>query len=94
MNSVTPRFGSKGVTSRSIRRRSRGYGLVYANSQARSYTCPLTGEQLPSPKCCPLNEGKQQAQEQTFTCPVTGEELSRWSSPSGGWTGRFPTPGT
>jgi hypothetical protein len=52
-----------------------GFGLVYANSQAQSYTCPLTGEQLPCPKCCPLNESKQQAQEQTFTCPVTGEEL-------------------
>lgn len=50
-----------------------GYGLVYANSQ--SYTCPLTGEQLPCEKCCPLNKSKQQAPEQTFTCPVTGEEL-------------------
>ena len=50
-------------------------GVVYANSQAQSYTCPLTGEQLPCPKCCPLNESKQQAKEQTFTCPVTGEEL-------------------
>ena len=55
-------------------------GVVYANSQGQSYTCPLTGEQLPCRKCCPLNEGKQQAQEQaqeqTFICPVTGEELS------------------
>ncbi len=50
-------------------------GLVYANSQAQSYTCPLTGEQLPCRKCCPLNQSKQQAQEQTFICPVTGEEL-------------------
>ncbi len=50
-------------------------GVAYANSQGQSYTCPLTGEQLPCPNCCPLNESKQQAQEQTVTCPVTGEEL-------------------
>ena len=49
-------------------------GVVYA-AQGRGYTCPLTGEQLPCRKCCPLNESKQQAQEQPFTCPVTGEEL-------------------
>lgn len=24
----------------------------------RGYTCPLTGEELPCPKCCPLNKGK------------------------------------
>jgi hypothetical protein len=36
-------------------------GLVYANSQRAStegYTCPITGEELPCPLCCPLNEGK------------------------------------
>lgn len=22
------------------------------------YICPLTGQQLPCPKCCPLNKGK------------------------------------
>ena len=49
--------------------------LAYANSQARSYTCPLTGEELPCPKCCPLNQGQQQVQKESFTCPVTGEEL-------------------
>lgn len=34
--------------------------LVYANSQpaGEGFTCPLTGEQLPCPKCCPLNQGK------------------------------------
>lgn len=48
-------------------------GLVYANSQVRSYVCPITGEVLPCEKCCPLN--KQQAQEQSYTCPFTGEEL-------------------
>lgn len=46
-------------------------GLVYANALARPYTCPITGEQLPCPDCCPLN----QAQEQSYTCPITGEEL-------------------
>jgi hypothetical protein len=45
-------------------------GLVYANAQARTgFTCPITGEQLPCEKYCPLN------QEQSYTCPVTGEEL-------------------
>lgn len=34
---------------------------VYARSdkaapQEEGYTCPLTGEQLPCPKCCPLNK--------------------------------------
>ncbi len=51
-------------------------GLVYANVQARSsYICPLTGERLPCPDCCPLNQAKQQAQEQSYTCPITGEQL-------------------
>jgi len=33
-------------------------GLVYAKSQQASaggYICPITGEALPCPKCCPLN---------------------------------------
>jgi hypothetical protein len=43
-------------------------GLIYANSQdqkheevqtkAKTYTCPLTGEDLPCPNCCPLNQKK------------------------------------
>jgi hypothetical protein len=44
-------------------------GLVYAKSltqaekdrqqvQAAGYTCPLTGEELPCPNCCPLNQQK------------------------------------
>lgn len=41
-------------------------GLVFANSQARSFVCPVTGEVLPCEKCCPLND---------FTCPLTGEPL-------------------
>ena len=48
-------------------------GLAYANSQkAKPYTCPITGENLPCPKCCPLNGG---ARAEGYTCPVTGEEL-------------------
>jgi hypothetical protein len=41
-------------------------GLAYAKSQGQSakpapaggetYTCPLTGEELPCPCCCPLNQ--------------------------------------
>lgn len=27
-------------------------------TSGESFTCPLTGEELPCPKCCPLNEGK------------------------------------
>ncbi len=43
-------------------------GLVYANVKdqpakpqqvsAEHYVCPLTGEELPCPNCCPLNQGK------------------------------------
>ena len=49
-------------------------GVVYANSHTRGYTCPLTGEQLPCEKCCPLNQKEQKATE-GYTCPVTGEQL-------------------
>jgi hypothetical protein len=49
-------------------------GLVYANTQARSYVCPLTGEVLPCAKCCPLNQS-QQTSEPSYICPITGEEL-------------------
>ena len=66
-------------------------GLAYAsNSQARTFTCPITGEELPCSKCCPLNgakaevkteakvEAKTEAKKdeaQPFICPITGEEL-------------------
>ena len=38
-------------------------GMVYASTSKATpaqsgYTCPLTGEQLPCPKCCPLNAKK------------------------------------
>jgi hypothetical protein len=31
-------------------------GVVYASSQAQTYICPVTGEQLRCPQCCPLTE--------------------------------------
>ena len=34
-------------------------GVVYAKSQPAStggIVCPITGEELPCPKCCPLNQ--------------------------------------
>jgi len=42
-------------------------GLLYANAQgkvdqprqAEGYVCPITGEELPCPKCCPLNGSKE-----------------------------------
>lgn len=58
--------------------------LVYAHALKTSdgYTCPLTGEQLPCPRCCPLNKAKTETkaatepkQEASFICPLTGEEL-------------------
>ena len=53
-------------------------GLAYAkSSQADGYTCPLTGEQLPCSKCCPLNNtDKQTPKAEGFICPVTGEVLA------------------
>lgn len=36
-------------------------GLVYAvshQSDAGGFVCPITGEELPCPECCPLNEGE------------------------------------
>lgn len=31
-------------------------GRPTATPKAGGYTCPLTGEQLPCPNCCPLNQ--------------------------------------
>ncbi|MBN9520119.1 hypothetical protein J0H58_16595 [bacterium] len=58
-----------------------GGGLAYANTtQASGYTCPVTGEELPCEKCCPLNgakaQGSTQATDGEFVCPVTGEALA------------------
>ena len=62
-------------------------GLAYANSlKAEPYTCPITGEELPCPKCCPLDvesgqaapEAKAEepkATEGGYICPLTGEKL-------------------
>ena len=27
-------------------------------TEAQGYTCPITGEELPCPNCCPLNQKK------------------------------------
>ncbi len=63
-------------------------GFAYANAQkARAYTCPITGEELPCPNCCPLNGATGQAATETkaeepksategdYICPLTGERL-------------------
>lgn len=31
-------------------------GEKAGNPQVAGYTCPVTGEELPCPKCCPLNK--------------------------------------
>lgn len=37
-----------------------GGGLAYASTvKASGYTCPITGEELGCPNCCPLNEAKK-----------------------------------
>jgi|GEM_PF-1149332 len=33
----------------------------------KGFVCPITGEVLPCPQCCPLRE--------KYVCPITGEEL-------------------
>lgn len=66
-----------------------GGGLAYASTvTANGYTCPITGEELPCEKCCPLNGGNGQAvtnevkaagpkvsAEGDYICPITGEKL-------------------
>jgi hypothetical protein len=53
-----------------------GGGLAYATSQGvSSYTCPITGEQLPCEKCCPLNNGPAAEDGGEYVCPLTGETL-------------------
>jgi hypothetical protein len=55
-------------------------GIVYANvhsvtlpqASTSGYTCPLTGEELPCPNCCPLNGGQA---AKPYVCPLTGEDL-------------------
>jgi hypothetical protein len=34
-------------------------GLLFARAVGgAAYVCPLTGEELPCPACCPLNDGR------------------------------------
>lgn len=33
-------------------------GVSKAQPAQSGYTCPITGEELPCPKCCPLNAKK------------------------------------
>ncbi len=50
-------------------------GMVYANWQPSTYICPVTGDPLPCPDCCPLVQNKHQAPAQSYLCPITGERL-------------------
>lgn len=57
-------------------------GIAYASTTnvAKGYTCPVTGEELPCERCCPLNGEAGQAAtgakaEGDFICPITGEKL-------------------
>ena len=71
-------------------------GLAYGQSHINAaqpepsgFTCPLTGEELPCPDCCPLNGKTDDARAaaakpegtaavpdtEGYICPLTGEEL-------------------
>lgn len=64
-------------------------GLAYASAtKANGYTCPITGEELPCERCCPLNgengqavmneakaTGPKVSAEGEYICPITGEKL-------------------
>lgn len=69
-----------------------GGGLAYASTlkAQAAYTCPITGEDLPCEKCCPLNAERGQvstvaeakpaapkpaASDGGYLCPVTGETI-------------------
>jgi hypothetical protein len=46
-------------------------GVRTGGREAGEFICPLTGETLPCPKCCPASrEGSA-----VFVCPLTGEPL-------------------
>lgn len=65
-----------------------GGGIACASTLGArgGFTCPVTGEQLPCEKCCPLN-GEKAAQAEVkaakpaaetageYVCPLTGENL-------------------
>jgi hypothetical protein len=38
-------------------------------SKAEPYTCPLTGEELPCPQCCPLGQPAAKAPPNKASCP-------------------------
>jgi hypothetical protein len=61
-----------------------GKGLTRTSPVAGGYVCPVTGETLPCPGCCPLNvapaaatpkEGDKSKAEEGYNCPLTGETL-------------------
>jgi hypothetical protein len=37
--------------------------------KAQSYICPLTGEELPCARCCPLNQQTAEASAKSSCCP-------------------------
>lgn len=39
------------------------------HAKATSFTCPLTGEQLPCSDCCPLNQPTAKAKNECPPCP-------------------------
>jgi uncharacterized membrane protein len=55
-----------------------GQALVRADHAQKNpaYVCPLTGEELPCPNCCPLN-GKQAAVHDALAAdPATGARVT------------------
>ena len=73
-----------------------GAGLAYTQArvdadqpQQSAFICPVTGEELPCPNCCPLNGKSNEARASEakpvsaavapdtdgYICPLTGEEL-------------------
>jgi hypothetical protein len=44
-----------------------GWRQMELGTAQQAYICPLTGETLPCPQCCPLAE--------QYVCPLTGEAL-------------------
>ncbi len=57
-------------------------GLVYAGAHLRAlrhagaFICPLTGQELPCPKCCPLNRRSLKTASDGVR-PTTGTRLIR-----------------
>ena len=57
-------------------------GLVYAGAHlqasrhAGTFICPLTGQELPCPRCCPLNN-QSRVRHGGHSRPVAGVELTK-----------------